>query len=198
MQHSTRRFGRVPRNRFSCICDMEPCGIEYTLQSTGRSGYLAVPLSSALMWAICTAGLNVAYLRTRDRNRKARDRNRKSRVRNRKSRYRNRKSRYRNRKSRDLNRKSRYRNRKSILRNRKSRDRNRKSCDRNRKSRDRNRKSRDRNRKSSDRSQNGRLWALMRITNCAPILLVRSYIAQYPVLRNAKSGSGHQCCEKTL
>ena len=163
MQHSTRRFGRVPRNRFSCICDMEPCGIEYTLQSTGRSGYLAVPLSSALMWAICTAGLSVASLRTRDRNRKSRDRNRKSRD-----------------------------------RNRKSRDRNRKSRDRNRKSRDRKRKSRERNRKSRDRSQNGRLWAVMRITNCAPTLLVRSYIAQYPVLRNAKSDSGHQFCEKTL
>ena len=28
MQHSTRSFGRVPRNRFSCVCDRAPAGME--------------------------------------------------------------------------------------------------------------------------------------------------------------------------
>ena len=55
MKHSTRSFDRVPRNRFSSVCDMAPCEMEYTLQPTGRNGYLAVPLSCALMCAIWTA-----------------------------------------------------------------------------------------------------------------------------------------------
>ena len=62
MQHSTRRFGRVPRNRFSCVCDRAPAGMEYTLHSTGRNGYLTVVFSRALICAICTAGLRVAFL----------------------------------------------------------------------------------------------------------------------------------------
>ena len=36
MQHSTRRFGRVPTNRFSYVCDRARAGMEYTLQSTDR------------------------------------------------------------------------------------------------------------------------------------------------------------------
>ena len=45
IQHNTSRLGSVP----TCVCDMAPCGNVYTLQSTGRSGYFGVPLSSALM-----------------------------------------------------------------------------------------------------------------------------------------------------
>ena len=57
------RFGSIPRNRFSWVCDMAPCAIEYTLQSTGRSGYFAVPLVNACICAIRTVGLNTG-LRT--------------------------------------------------------------------------------------------------------------------------------------
>ena len=45
---------------------MAPCGIEYTLQSTGCNGYLAVPLSSALICATCTAGLRTEDFREHD------------------------------------------------------------------------------------------------------------------------------------
>ena len=48
------------------MCDRAPAGMEYTLQSTGRNGYLTVFVSRALMWAICTAGLRVAFLTNKD------------------------------------------------------------------------------------------------------------------------------------
>ena len=28
MHHNISRFGSVPKNRFSCVCDMAPCGME--------------------------------------------------------------------------------------------------------------------------------------------------------------------------
>ena len=40
--------------------------MEYTLQSTGRNGYLTVLRSRALTWAICTAGLRVAFLTNKE------------------------------------------------------------------------------------------------------------------------------------
>ena len=56
-QHQTFRQG----TRFSCVCDRAPTGMEYTLQSTDRIGYLTVLRSRALMWAICTVGFRVAF-----------------------------------------------------------------------------------------------------------------------------------------
>ena len=48
------------------MCDRAPVGMEYTLHSTGRNGYLTVVRSRALMCAICTAGLRVAFLTNKD------------------------------------------------------------------------------------------------------------------------------------
>ena len=51
----------VPRKRFSCECDRAPAGMEYTLQSTDRIGYLTVLFSRALMCAIWTVGFRVVF-----------------------------------------------------------------------------------------------------------------------------------------
>ena len=60
-QPITRRFGNCPKNKFSCVIDILPCGIENTLVSTRWIGYLAVPLSKALMCANCTAGFSFTF-----------------------------------------------------------------------------------------------------------------------------------------
>ena len=55
MQRSTRRFGRVATNRFSCMCDMSLAdGIHFAVN--GKQ-CLVIPLSNAL---ICVFGRHIS------------------------------------------------------------------------------------------------------------------------------------------
>ena len=58
-QHQT--FRRSAEEQVLSVGELGPAGMEYTLQSTERIGYLTVLFSRAMMCAICTVGLRVAF-----------------------------------------------------------------------------------------------------------------------------------------